>query len=107
MKKVVRGGKVAVLVSSGFGAGWYTWNNDFPQLLFHPDIVRKVEENKLEDITEEWLKERKIIKKKDYVYTGGARDLNIQWLKEGTRFEIEEYDGSESLRTLEDLILVA
>lgn len=27
MDKVIKDGKVAVLYSPGFGAGWFTWNN--------------------------------------------------------------------------------
>jgi hypothetical protein len=28
MEKVIRDGKVAVLYSPGYGAGWYSWNRD-------------------------------------------------------------------------------
>lgn len=31
------------------------------------------------------------------IYTGGARDLRIEWLKEGTEFQVDEYYGSESI----------
>jgi hypothetical protein len=30
MDKVIVNGKVAVLYSPGFGSGWYTWNQQFP-----------------------------------------------------------------------------
>ena len=45
MDKVVRDGKVAVLISQGFGAGWYSWNSN-EQLLFSPKIVEMVEQGK-------------------------------------------------------------
>ena len=43
MDKVIRDGKVAVLVSYGYGAGWSTWNSArSDSLLFDPDIVQMV-----------------------------------------------------------------
>jgi hypothetical protein len=104
LDKVIRDGKVAVLVSGGFGAGWYSWNTEYPQLLFHPKIVAMVEENRQSEITEGWIKENLGI---DDVYCGGAEDLRIEWLPRGTAFRVNEYDGSESLETMEDLTLVA
>lgn len=103
MEKVIRNGKVAVLISPDFGAGWYTWNQEHKQLLFDSKLVEMVEQNRRSEITEEWVKENLGID----IYTGGARDLTIVWLDEGTDFEVEEYDGSESLRTIEDLSLRA
>ena len=38
MKKVNDRGEVAVLVSYGYGAGWYSWNDNL-QMLFDPEIV--------------------------------------------------------------------
>ena len=90
MEKVIRDGKVAVLVSHGFGAGWYSWNSEHQELLFHPKLV-------------EWVKENLGID----IYAGGSDGLTIHWLPIGTAFEIDEYDGSESLRTIADLVLVA
>ena len=104
MEKVIRDGKVAVLVSGGFGAGWYSWNSSHKELLFHPKLVALVEAGKQSEITSEWLTEELGLPD---IYCGGARDLEIEWLPEGTAFEIEEYDGSESLRTMDSLTLVA
>ena len=39
MHKVVKNGNVAVILSDSDGAGWYTWNRDFQELLFIPTIV--------------------------------------------------------------------
>ena len=104
MEKVIRDGKVAVIVSHGFGAGWYSWNSEHQELLFHPKLVEMVEQGKADQIDEDWIKENLGI---EDVYCGGASDLQIHWLPIGTAFEIDEYDGSESLRTLADLVLVA
>ena len=37
--RVIRDGLVAVVYSPGFGAGWYTWNLESPEILFDPNIV--------------------------------------------------------------------
>ena len=103
MEKVVKDGKVAVLISPGYGAGWYTWNTDYPELLFHPKIVELVEQQRNNEITEEWVEENLKIS----IYTGGACDLEIVWLPVGTNFRINEYDGHESLLIDNDLILTA
>lgn len=36
-------------------------------------------------------------RKYENFYTGGAEDLCIRWIDIGTSFEIQEYDGSESV----------
>jgi len=100
MKKVIRDGQVAVLVSIGYGAGWSTWNTDHKELLFHPRLVEMVENEKQSEINELWVNENIGISD---VYCGGASDLRIVWLDEGVSFTIEEYDGSESMRTNDDL----
>jgi hypothetical protein len=99
MEKLIRDGKVAVLYSPGFGAGWYTWNYSFPQCIFDPEIVEMVEkEVDFRDIAQ-------FVEKKygEEFYSGGADDLRIMWLPEGTEFIIHEYDGSESVRVKEEM----
>ena len=104
MEKVIRNGQVAVLYSSGFGAGWYSWN-DKKELLFHPKLVEMVENNKQKEITEEFCKD--LLNTDDYICVLGAEGLQIERLDEGTLFEIHEYDGSESIKTLKNLTLIA
>ena len=36
-----------------------------------------------------------------------ASNLQIHWLPIGTAFKVEEYDGAESLRTMDDLCIIA
>ena len=103
MEKVIRNGQVAILYSPGFGAGWYSWNSE-KELLFHPKLVEMVENNRQSEITTQWIQENLGI---NNVYCGGADDLQIEWLDEGTAFIINEYDGSESIETLENLTLIA
>ena len=45
MEKVIRDGKVAVLYSPGYGAGWYSWH-DIEDLLYDPAVVEMVEKGK-------------------------------------------------------------
>lgn len=104
MEKVIRDGQVAVLVSHGFGSGWYSWHSKEP-LLFHPKIVELVEQNKHSEITEELCQE--ILGINEYICTLGTDGLSIHWLPIGTAFTIEEYDGAESIKTIDDLCLIA
>ena len=93
MEKVVRDGKVAVLYSPGYGAGWSSWNSK--EMLFDPETVLWVEGGKIGDCP--------YGKKHPDVYMGGAENLKIEWLPEGTAFEIIEYDGHESVRVITGL----
>jgi hypothetical protein len=97
MKKVVREGKVAVLYSPGFGAGWSTWGGG-PEAIFSPEIVALVEAGasyeEIGDAAKRLFGE--------HFYCGGATDLSIRWLDEGTQFRIKEYDGAESVVVNDD-----
>jgi hypothetical protein len=96
MNKLVRDGKVAVLVSPGFGAGWYTWNSEYPCLLFDSQLVEAVEK---ED--KDALKKR-VNEIAPGTYLGGMDQLRIRWLPEGTQFQVTEYDGSEGLKIADE-----
>lgn len=92
MDRVIRDGKVAVLVSPGYGAGWSTWadRDDSNILLFEPEVVAWVlngKEGAVPDLQTKYGWE--------YFYTGGADDLQVVWIEQGQRFRIHEYDGSE------------
>jgi hypothetical protein len=96
LDKVIRDGKVAVLYSPGYGAGWFTWHH-IEELVYDPRVVHYVETGEKELITsyvEELYPD---------VYTGGVDDLEIAWIKEGTLFRINEYDGNESIETKEEV----
>jgi len=107
MEKVVRDGKVAVLVSPGFGGGWYTWNKDFEnskRLLFHPKLVELVEQDRRDEITQELCQEILEINY-DICISSNVDQLEIQWIPEGALFAIYNYDGYEEILTGEDLII--
>ncbi len=99
MNKVIRDGKVAVLVSRGYGAGWSTWTDEIETYLFHPKLVQMVEEERHSEITTEWMEQELGL---DVSYTGGTDGLEIEWVPVGTKFVIHEYDGHETLKTIDD-----
>jgi hypothetical protein len=107
MKKQIRDGRVAVLVSPGFGAGFSTWasftSGRAKEFMVFGDenLVRFVEEE-LFDEAEEYVTGWFDGAEEDLPYLGGLRDLKVYWVPEGTKFVIEEYDGSENLMTLDD-----
>lgn len=97
-------GRVAVLVSGGFGAGWSTWASPEEQeaKVFDSRVVDAV----LADQSAEEIVN--LCKRLGYEsYDGGADGLRVEWLDPGTRFVVEEYDGRESIRTFDDLCYVA
>jgi hypothetical protein len=106
MEKVIKDGKVAVLVTRWYGAGWSTWNEEFPELLFHPKIVEMVLKEQQCEIDKDWLVDNLGVKYAN-VYCEGCRNLEIKWLPIGKRFTIEEYDGAENLITEDDLFMEA
>lgn len=93
MNKVIRDGNVAVLYSPGFGAGWYSWNENVRELLFDPEIVSMVENNTDTRKIVEYVKTTY----GDDIYTGGSDELKIEWIPVGSEFIIREHDGSESI----------
>ena len=89
--KLIDNGKVAVLYSPGFGAGWSTWNQQVPEILFDPAIVVFVEKDQWAEL------ETFVTLKYPGLYKGGIKDLAIAWVPEGTLFKVNESDGSESI----------
>ena len=92
MEKVIRDGKVGVIYSPDYGAGWYSWNTEFPEIMFDPNLINFIEKK-------EWEKLRAYIELKYPEVFVSEYDLNleIEWLPEGTEFKIDEYDGAESI----------
>jgi hypothetical protein len=91
MEKVIKDGRVAVLYSPDYGAGWYTWNTEHKDMLFDPTVVMFVESGDLDKV------EAYATLKWPEAYIGGLRDLRVEWIPEGTAFKINEYDGNESI----------
>jgi hypothetical protein len=97
MEKYIKDGKVAVLISTNFGAGWFTWNRDYPEILFDAEIVTEVLNGYFGNV--ERIKQ--IVERKyPQIYAGAIEELNVAWVDAGEKFIVEEYDGSESIRLL-------
>jgi hypothetical protein len=97
MNKLIRDGKVAILYSPGYGAGWYTWNKKFPELIFDPGIVGLVEHNKFYEL------KTYVTLKYPEIFTGGMDDLKVDWLPVGIDFRITEFDGNEVIETKDEV----
>lgn len=111
MKKVIKDGEVAVLYSPKYGAGWWSWNGHkdgvTQQCLFCPEIVEIVEHEDYPN--KELVAEVKSLAEKlfgERFYCGGAQDLQVKWILEGTVFRIDEYDGYESVEIIDEVDLV-
>mgnify|MGYP003335168813 FL=1 len=97
IKKKIVDGKVAVIVSGGFGAGWSTWNNEHAEfLMFDEGLVCFKELNEDVAVVSRYLESKGL----DGIYMGGWNKAGIEWLDVGARFTIDEYDGSETLHEI-------
>lgn len=113
MNKLIRDGKVAVLVSGDYGSGWSTWNPNYPELLFEPTVAemvlafqkasQEVHGDDYKDLYNRYYQtvESYIVNNVqiDYkpIYPGGISGLTVEWVPVGERFRIREYDGAETL----------
>lgn len=103
IEKWIRDGKVAVIVSPGFGAGWSTWGEPATaqERAFDRGLDELIEAGKKKEAAkyaaQKWPED----------YQGGLDQCLVEWLAVGTKFTIHEYDGSESLRLIEDLSMTA
>lgn len=104
--KLKRDGKVAVIYSPGFGAGWSTWaDGNAEAVLFDPELAEMLEaRGKMARGSTEFNLATQALcrfaeKKYPGVYTGGLSKAGVAWLPEGTAFYVHEYDGSESIKT--------
>jgi len=99
MDKIEREGTVAVLYSTGFGSGWSTcaYNDDQKEALcMDARIVGPfVAGDKAGAVAA-------AVAMFPDLYTGGAGTLDVMWVEKGAAFEIEEYDGSESVHVIGD-----
>ena len=93
--KVIRDGKVAVIVSPGFGAGWSTWADDehAAWCRHDPALVEAVE-------AKDWDRVKALAEACDEdIYLGGNEVLVVEWVPKGAPYYIHEYDGNEWIVT--------
>lgn len=109
--KVIRDGKVAVLISPGYGIGWST---SVPTklreiLLFDKRFVEACEAQviDIDPLTEVVLGDCFDFNYYSDFYSGGWCNVEIVWLDEGTQFAVLEYDGCETVALIKDLTITA
>lgn len=101
-------GKIGVLVSPGYGAGWSTWNDE--RLAYDKRAVEFWLEHKddkeLMEAVAGWNmndpaleKARKYFEDCGYErpYMGGFKQIRMEWVSPGEKWKIDEYDGYETL----------
>jgi hypothetical protein len=97
-----------ILYSPGYGAGWSTWmDHEMRQFACtYQPLIEAVERG--EDITEDHPAlqqfEKEVMEKfnTDYVCTLGSKDLKVAQFLDTTLVRIHEYDGHESIESLEE-----
>lgn len=100
--KVIKDGKVAVLVHADFGGNWsYGINNkkEREKYMFCPEIIKWIEDGKIYSI-EKFIKEN--FNGNDHTMSL-VKELGIEWVDIGRKFFIEDYDGNESIKFYEDI----
>ena len=98
--------KTKILYSPWFWAWFYTWNEDYPEVVKDKFIIWLIEEKWIEKASDE-IVEYLDEKYNWYFYTWWIFDLEICELEEWTKFYIKEYDWSESILTDKELNLIA
>jgi hypothetical protein len=99
MDRVIVDGHVAVLYSPGHGAGWSSWNIEYSteELIFDPGLVDLV----LTGREHEEIVVYATLKWPDACVLG-LSDLDVEWVPVGTKFQIGEYDGHESVNVFDE-----
>lgn len=96
-KETGNGPKVAVLYSPGFGAGWSTWGEtkckEF-MIFAKPLVELALAGNTKDDSAVATVFEAAGL---DIPYLSGWEEIQVTWLPVGTKFQIHEYDGSETI----------
>jgi len=91
-EKLVRDGKVAVLIHQDYGAGWSTWSYEkAEELLFDKDIARAVLDKDFE------LAESIATQKYHDECLLRLDKIKVVWIPVGEEFRLTEYDGYEHI----------
>jgi hypothetical protein len=107
IRKYIKKGKVAVVYSPGFGAGWSTWKSgDLAlQMLYSYEVVeqilkddktRKRSQKGLERSAEFYDAIRQYFPEPSTFF---LQPLEVAWIPLNAPFRIHEYDGAESVET--------
>lgn len=85
------GTEIGVVISTSFGGGWSTGSRDSEFMAMDVGLVSLALSKATEDQVKSYLEN---IEHHSY---GCWEDMEVVWVPEGTRFYIEEYDGSETV----------
>ena len=92
-------GQVGIVISPCFGSGWSSYESDPKKaefMLTNPALVKAVlefaDDSEIKKIFEEAGIQAPML---DY--------LEVKFLKPGTKFYIDEYDGYESIQTIDEI----
>lgn len=94
MEKYIKDGKVGVIISPGYGTGFYTGGAPL-EAVFSPPLITMIQNRDLYGVY-------KILKEKHNFYFMDLFNLDVKWIPQGSRFKITEYDGSESIEILNE-----
>lgn len=92
--------RTPVIYSPPHGSGFTTWVEDrqlAKELVHDVELAKLVEAKAPTDSIKKRIDE---IRGDRYVYIGSnIQTLTVEWLKPGTQFRVDEYDGAESVVT--------
>lgn len=95
VKRYIKDGKVAVLVTNDYGAGWSTRNPEHAEFLTMSKCLVKAvlakDFQRVADLASSHC---------GNIYCGGAKNLVVVWVEPGSQFEILEHDGYESIHVI-------
>lgn len=101
MEKIERNGKIAILYSPGFGAGWSTWAEEDQKDALCMD-ARIVGPFLAGDLAGAVAAAKAMFPD---LYTGGADSLRVKWIEKDRAFKITEYDGYENVYVIKEWLL--
>ena len=93
VQKLVREGFVAVVIHGDYGRGFYS-NIYKEAALFDPVVVRSLE-NMEDGLGTEGLEEYLW---ETYRWDGNIERLEVEWVRQGRAFIVDDYDGFEHLQ---------
>ena len=95
MEKTIKNGKVGVIISKGWGSGFYTLGAPL-EAVFNPQLIELIEKEDFDEATEFIKKTYQDVYSKQS-FLSNTSDLVVEWVEEGREFYVTEYDGMESI----------
>lgn len=100
----------AVLISPGYGSGWFTDNCSYPEIAYDREIIAWYSSLSPEYIDEVKIRGTDANKYASSLFTslgyndiyfGGLKENMIRWIPIGSIWRIREYDGAEYIEYLD------